>query len=258
MQRNETGLTRQRMAPDARREAILDAAHTLFMTNGWEAVTIADVLEAAKISKGGFYHHFAAKEDLLSGIIARMTERAVQASEVADERTCDDALARLNAFLTGSIRWTADNSEELRCLVQIFSRPGNNILYQRVCDAEAAVVMPVLARIIRDGVREGTFDTVDADLTAGIMLSLSQARREILVDVLGLATQGDLTTATDRLDARMCAEGEICDRLLGLPCGSVTMSNPKEYRRMLAGFTGSDDSRVKEDALVRRKPDRKD
>ena len=258
MQRNDTGLTRQRMAPDARREAILDAAHALFMERGWEAVTIADVLEAASISKGGFYHHFAAKEDLLSGIIARMTERAVKATELADDSTCGDALARLNAFLTGSIRWTADNSEGLRGLVQILSKPGNNVLYQRVCDAEATVVMPVLARIIRDGVFEGTFDTVDADLTAGIMLSLSQGRREILVDVLGLATQGDLTSATKQLDARMRAEGAIFDRLLGLAEGSVAMANPREYRRMLAGLVGPGGDKVGVDASAHRNLERKD
>ena len=39
---------------------------TLFLSRGWDAVTIADVLDAAGISKGGFYYHLTAKDDLLA------------------------------------------------------------------------------------------------------------------------------------------------------------------------------------------------
>lgn len=53
MNQNGTNEIQRRMTPDARREAILDAAHGLFTERGWDAVTIADVLEAARISKGG-------------------------------------------------------------------------------------------------------------------------------------------------------------------------------------------------------------
>lgn len=240
--------SRIRMAPDARRDAILDAAQTLFMQRGWDAVTIADVQAAAGISRGGFYHHFATKEDLLTGIIARMTAHAVQNTDVPTDRDSNDALSQLNAFLTGSIRWTADNVDELRGFVQIFSQPGNEVLYRRICDAEAVVVMPVLSEIISNGVSQGVFDVVDADLTADLMLSLSQGRRDTLVDVLGLATSGDLDAATERLEMRMRAEGAICDRLLGVPQGSVAMSNPREYRRMLAGLANNGGMRVEADA----------
>lgn len=74
----------------------------------------AATLEAANISKEGFYHGFAAKKDILSGIIARLTEQAVQATEVAADRIYGGALEKLNAFLAASIRWTVENSEDLR------------------------------------------------------------------------------------------------------------------------------------------------
>ena len=45
---------RKRMAPEDRREAILNAAQALFMERGWEAVTIAEELGEAGICKGGF------------------------------------------------------------------------------------------------------------------------------------------------------------------------------------------------------------
>ena len=228
--------SRVRMAPAVRRDLILDPAQALFMERGWDAVTIADVQEAAGISRGGFYHHFAAKEDLLSGLIARMTEQAMQTTEAAMSQNNGDALVQLNGLLDGAAQWTADNVNELRGLVQIFSRPGNEIPYRRICDAEAAVVMPVLKAIIESGIAEGTFNPVDAGLTAELMLSLSQGRREVLIEVFDLASATNLDAAVDALDRRLRSEGEICDRLLGLPVGSVALSNRTEYRRMLAGL----------------------
>ena len=51
--------SRVRMAPEARRDLILDAAQSLFMEQGWDSVTVADVQDTAGISRGGFYHHLS-------------------------------------------------------------------------------------------------------------------------------------------------------------------------------------------------------
>jgi len=232
--------SQRRMAPDARREAILDAAQGLFMARGWEAVTIADVLEAAQISKGGFYHHFTAKEDLLTGIVARMTDQIVAATEAARNRASGDALARLNAFLAGSLRWKAEHAAEMRAFADVLMRPGNDILYQRIFNASAKVVVPVLEEMIRKGVEEGVFDVADPRLAAEIVIGLSQGRQAVLLDAMSLAAAGDLDAGTDRLNARMRAEGLTCDRLLGLPPGSIPLSSPDDYRRMLAGLAGAE------------------
>lgn len=237
---NASKTGRQRMAPNERREAILDAAHALFMELGWEAVTIADVLGAANISKGGFYHHFAAKEDLLTGIVARMTEQAVAAIEALPERTSGNALARLNAFLANWLRWKAEHAAEMRAFAEVLLRPGNDLLVQRVFGATAKVVEPVLEEMISEGVKEGVFDVADPGLVAEIVIGMSQGRQAVLRDAMALAKAGDIDAGTDRLDARMQAEGLTCDRLLGLPPGSVALSSPEDYRRMLAGLAGAD------------------
>ena len=72
---------RLRLAPQERQELILEAAQNLFFARGWDDVTIADVLEEAGISKGGFYHHFTAKEDLLDGVVQRFTVEALASAE---------------------------------------------------------------------------------------------------------------------------------------------------------------------------------
>ena len=225
----------RRMEPNERREEILDAAQALFTENGWEAVTVADVLEAAGISRGGFYHHFTAKDDLLAGIVTRMTRQGLAAAEMARRKVSGNALAKLNAFLTGSVRWKADNVEEMRFFADVLTKPGNDILYRRVFDATAAAVLHVLEGMIAEGVADTTFDVADARLTAELIVALSHGRRQVLDDATTLAAL-DIDKATGQLDARMRAEGATCDRLLGLPPGSVALPNPCDYRRMLVGL----------------------
>jgi TetR/AcrR family transcriptional repressor of nem operon len=48
------------------REHILEAAGQLFRARGFEPVGVADVMQAAGLTHGGFYGHFKSKDDLVA------------------------------------------------------------------------------------------------------------------------------------------------------------------------------------------------
>lgn len=48
------------------RSAILQAAAMLFRKHGFESVTVAQVMDAAGLTHGGFYGHFESKDDLIA------------------------------------------------------------------------------------------------------------------------------------------------------------------------------------------------
>lgn len=228
---------RRRMAPDARRAAILDAAQALFFAQGWDAVTLADVIARAGISKGGFYHHFAAKEDLLDAIVARFTAQAIEGAATARDAATGDALARFNAFIAAANCWKAERGPELRFFADVMLRPGNDMLFQRIFAASSEATLPILREMIEAGIREGRFDAADPGLVAETILALSQGRRTLLRRAIVAAESDDLDGATSILTERMASEGRLIDRLLGLPPGAVALSDPAEYRRMLAAMT---------------------
>lgn len=230
---------RVRMAPNDRRAHILDAAQMLFFMRGWEDVTIADVLNEAGISKGGFYHHFAAKEDLLDGVVERFTTQALASAQAARDATSGNALTRFNAFLAESSRWKAEYGKQMKFFMDVMLRPGNDVLFARITAAANAAAMPVLLEMIGQGVDEGTFDVGDIGLVGETITGLAQARRAVMQDAFSAAENGDLDRAVARLDRRMVAEAALIDRILGLPQGSVTLSNPAEYRLMLDAVTGN-------------------
>ena len=47
---------------------IVKAAWNLFYKNGYEQTTVEDIINAAKTSKGTFYHYFKGKEALLNSL----------------------------------------------------------------------------------------------------------------------------------------------------------------------------------------------
>lgn len=56
---------------DLRRGQILDTAEKLFFEKGYDRTSIQDILDALRLSKGGFYHYFDAKETVLREICER-------------------------------------------------------------------------------------------------------------------------------------------------------------------------------------------
>lgn len=58
--------------PEQWKKEILDAAHNLFTSKGYEATSISDIMEAAGGAKGMFYRFFQSKEEVMHALGNRM------------------------------------------------------------------------------------------------------------------------------------------------------------------------------------------
>lgn len=54
------------------RRTILDAAGRLFREKGFDKVSVAEVMNAAGLTHGGFYGHFSSKDDLVAQTLAHL------------------------------------------------------------------------------------------------------------------------------------------------------------------------------------------
>jgi len=97
------------------RQEILRTAARLFQQRGYDATSMNDVAAALKLSKGGLYHHFQSKDEILFEIMNH-------AMEITQER------------VLGPVRGIADPVERLRALIRLHievvlspSRPGLEI-----------------------------------------------------------------------------------------------------------------------------------
>jgi TetR/AcrR family transcriptional regulator, cholesterol catabolism regulator len=87
------------MLVDSRQE-ILRTAARLFQQRGYDATSMNDVANALKLSKGGLYHHFQSKDEILFEIMSH-------AMEITQER------------VIAPVRGISDPEERLRTLIRL-------------------------------------------------------------------------------------------------------------------------------------------
>jgi AcrR family transcriptional regulator len=218
---------------DVRRSELLDCAQALFVEVGYEAATIADIIERAGVSKGGFYHHFDSKEALLEALAERITHEMVAAAEDVLNAHGLNGVERLNGFFAGIGRWKAAAGPRLRAVFEATLRRENALLHHRLIDATSRIVAPVLARIIDQGVREGIFSTPDSAVVSEILLNLAHARQPVAAAAIADLDRGETERAIAALERRVAVEEAVADRLLGAAPGSVRFVEPGFVRTAL-------------------------
>ena len=82
------------------RQEILRTAGRLFQQRGYDATSMNDVAAALKLSKGGLYHHFQSKDEILYQIMNH-------AMDITQERVIDP------------VRSIADPEQRLRALIRL-------------------------------------------------------------------------------------------------------------------------------------------
>lgn len=88
------------MAPDTRAK-LVETARRLFWTRGYEATSVARVLDEAGVNSGSLYHYFDGKEGLLLAVLERYEELLEPAVVGPAFERADDPVERIFAILDG-------------------------------------------------------------------------------------------------------------------------------------------------------------
>jgi TetR/AcrR family transcriptional repressor of nem operon len=95
------GMRVSREQAAANRERIIDAAAALFRAKGFTGIGVADIMQAADLTHGGFYGHFASKDDLVAQASRRtMARSAANWARVVAEAPDHPYAALLQHYLT--------------------------------------------------------------------------------------------------------------------------------------------------------------
>jgi AcrR family transcriptional regulator len=227
-------LARTKKAGDVRRNEFLDAALALFLERGYDATTINDVIAAVGVSKGAFYHHFAAKDDLLEGLALRFAAQAVAAIEPSLADNSLDPVARMNAFLSQSRQLKAEQAHIIWPTFKALFRPENLTLYHRINAALTAEIAPLVAALIVEGKAAGVFDTPAPETTARMILRLGTVTHDAIARVAAAEGTPDFRPALREFERELQMQGIGIDRLLGLPDGTIHFAEPGFVEALLS------------------------
>ena len=68
------------MTAKSTRDHLLDTGLKLMHRHGYNATGLTEILKAADVAKGSFYHHFGSKEDFAAAALERYTTRKAEHS----------------------------------------------------------------------------------------------------------------------------------------------------------------------------------
>lgn len=207
----------------ARRNEILDIARRLVYTKGYEQMSIQDILDALKISKGAFYHYFDSKQALLDGLIERILDDAEQVLRPIVEAKDLSAIEKLRRYFDTAGRWKVSQKSFMLNLFRIWHADANAIMRQKQEAASIKRIAPMLAEIIQQGVDEGVFSTKYPEQFGNIFVGLSHGFEDKLVELL--LVDHPPPDALQRLEALIGAYSDSMERILGAPPGSLPLGD---------------------------------
>jgi AcrR family transcriptional regulator len=185
-----------RRRAEARPDEVLDAALDLFIEKGFASTRVEDIARRAGISKGGVYLYFPSKEAILEALVRRAILPIANNVLGFVENYEGDPRPVLNMVM----KMLAGKLAEPRLLAipkivmrEVVNFPELAQMYRReVLDK----VMPVVERLIRNGIDGGYLRAVDPQLTIRSLVGPVLAH-VLLAEVFDIVPEGGL--AFDRL-----------------------------------------------------------
>lgn len=191
---------REAPAESPKRVAIVEAATRLFLTFGYDAVSMNGIAEAAAVSKPTVYSHFSNKETLFGAVMQRSSRRRFSLLVSRDDRLTGPPEEVLVAHGIDFV--TLISSSEaialFRVIIAEVSRHPKlgEVFYQNGPDMFCAQ----LSRYFEDQTAEGTLQ-IDCPMTAAFQFwELIKAPFHLKM-LLGLAEEPDAATIAESVNA---------------------------------------------------------
>jgi TetR/AcrR family transcriptional repressor of nem operon len=145
------------MKPLDMRRHILDVAHPLMLERGFTAVGLAELLAAAKVPKGSFYHYFSSKEAFGEALLETYFDEC-HAKIDGLLRGPGPAARRLLAYFEDWLLSQTDEQAQSRCLVVKLGAEVSDLSEPMRCslDRGTRAITQKLAACLAEGMEDGS------------------------------------------------------------------------------------------------------
>ena len=159
------------LGPERRRPLVLDAAHDLFLANGFDGTSMDAIAAAAGVSKPVVYDCFASKDELFTAMLDREEARVLRETEAA-LRTSGGATDPEGALIRGfeAFLTAVAESPDIYRVVFLGEGGGNEVVAGRIArglERQAQLAATITRRWV-DGLAE-IEDEAEAEAVAQLL-----------------------------------------------------------------------------------------
>lgn len=215
----------ERLLPQQRKAQIIQTALGLFKDEGYENTTVADIIDAAGISKGGFYYHYDAKEDLLEDIAQMFVGEVLAIIEQIASRDDLSALEKTNEYIRQVNSFKKERTAEVAAMLSEMYSGGKNVqLENKIFGYGQKVVAPVMKSIIEQGIEEGEFDTDYPEEAAEMYVRLFLIHQREMAETFTEALNEGNEEILEDIIRKYAFLQEVIENIFGVEKGSLVLT----------------------------------
>lgn len=152
------------------RSRILDAAVRKFSLAGYESASVDDICSDAGVSKGAFYHHFPTKQAVFLALMQGWLGMIDMGMEAARKDTVAATLVHMTNLLPGIL---ATAEDRLPMFLEFWLQASRDEAVWQTVIAPYRHYRDYFARLVGDGIAEGSLKQVDTQVAARAIVSLA-------------------------------------------------------------------------------------
>ncbi len=114
------------------RDKIINSSYELFSLKGYEKTTIREIINQAECSKGGFYHHFKSKEEILELIVSNYMDDITKHFDNIEFRDRGEFIDKFNSIFVVISEYKLKQLTEWSKLNNIFMFSGNDRILKQL------------------------------------------------------------------------------------------------------------------------------
>jgi len=154
------------------RAQILEAALDLFSHAGYDATSVDAVCAQAGVSKGAFYHHFPSKQAVFLQLLENWL--AVLDASFAAARDESENVAQIFVNMSATIPSIIEEANQhLPMFLEFWAHASRDEAVWQATIAPYRRYRDFFSEIIDQGIAEGVFRPVDAQIAAQLIVSLA-------------------------------------------------------------------------------------
>jgi len=162
----------QQQRSEETRARLLDAAEACFARDGYDATGVAEICQAAGVSKGAFYHHFESKHSVFTALLDRWLAGIDEQLAVLDAQ---DGLVpqRLRGMAIVADQTLRHVDERWVLFLEFWSRAARDPETWRVTIQPLYRYRSRLVALVGQGIAEGSLAVVEPQAAANAIIALA-------------------------------------------------------------------------------------
>ena len=148
-----------------RKQELIKLAYGLFIKEGYDNVSVDEIITKANIAKGTFYYYFKSKEEMLGQVVGDMIKRKITAAE----KYLDEPVPVEKKFISIITSLTNKDNKTIEAL------NSDDNLKMRAKYSELIVIdaIPLLKKIVTEGNKKAIFHCNHVEERIKMILILS-------------------------------------------------------------------------------------